>query len=124
MAKKKKSKKKSKSVKSNDVRYAVQSPFTDHAKGRDYKLTYVHIFELDTLVVTKTGAIGRAVVCKIDAWNSKSTEGMAVCHPSDEFHFEDGAKRALARCLKEMKWTKEHRANIWKGYFATFGLSF
>lgn len=115
MSKKKKGKKKQRTY----GHFTVQSPHTNHAKGRDYPLINVW-FHTTHKVLTKTGKIGKAVTCELEFWNGKKVECSAVCCPPDIFVFEYGAKLALERAINSGKIdiSPETREQLWNGFFA------
>jgi len=104
------------------LNFAVQSPHTDLAKGKDYPLFFVYVYLLAGTVVTKTGALTNDAVTYVKVVTPKKTEyiGKAVCHPLDEMKIEVGAKLALARALAKGNFSKETRTHIWQGLFRSY----
>lgn len=105
-------------------KYYVDSPWTDHAVGKEYALTKVVIKEKKN-VLTKTGKKGRAVVVTVTGWNGNVTTKHAVCCPPDEYSLERGAKLAMKRVIDNIpQMTKKMRTSLWQGLFMSLGSSY
>lgn len=104
-----------------DIKYLVESPWTNNGKGTRYNLTVVEIVETKTPVLTKTGLVGRGVACKVLLHTGRNLVGHAVWAPDAPekcpYSFLKGAMLALERALAECKgMTREMRIAIWDGF--------
>ena len=77
--------------------------------GRGFQVKYIPHYE--TLCTIHEGKC----VVKGCANEPRSLNGVAYCHPNDQFSRSKGRKMALSRALDTLP--RETRRDIWKAYF-------
>lgn len=95
--------------------YYIESPHVDYSNGKQSPLMSFAFYTCKK-VVTKTGKVGKAVVCELSLGDIEIKKH-AVCCPPDKFVFEYGAKLALTRALANRLISKETRAQAWNGFY-------
>lgn len=99
-------------------------------KGIDYKVSFSH-FEVDDEDLMNLGLFGEsycpknlafethtATMCVISDSLHEVGVGYSICQPPDIFRKDKGRVRSLARALKDGRFTKPERAQVWKQYHA------